>query len=101
MTCTRVRLFIRAFGLKEKSCSIEKYMELIEDYSGVTTRSPSLRSISATMRHSAPVENEHNTNSSNANKSLKKWCPDEDSWTSVDRQELDHAVRHAWLILPF
>jgi hypothetical protein len=30
-------------------------------------------------------------------KSLKKRLPDEDSWTSVDRKELDHAVRLRFL----
>ncbi|GAB9472772.1 Myotubularin-like protein [Globisporangium polare] len=68
-------------------------MELIEDYDGVATRSPSLRPLSATTKHGTPADIER-SGSSNSNKSFKKRCPDEDSWTSVDRQELDHATSY-------
>lgn len=71
-------------------------MELIEDYDGVVKRSPSLRPLSTTSKHGIPAEIERSSNSSN--KSFKKRCPDEDSWTSVDRQELDHAVGKCLLV---
>lgn len=53
-------------------------MELIEDYSSATSskRSPSLRPLSTRGGSASDLRR-----------------GDEDSWTSVDHQELDHAVR--------
>lgn len=56
---------------------------LMDDYEP-NKRSPGLRPLSA--KHGSDLELNHA-------KSFKKRYTDEDSWTSVDRQELDHAVR--------
>lgn len=93
VTCIRLS-FIRALT-RERSVESSQLMELIEDYDGVAKRSPSLRPLSAVSKHGIPAEIERSSN-----KSFKKRCPDEDSWTSVDRQELDHAVGKCLLIWP-